>query len=350
MIPNKILGMAAITRGSAKRLAVLFLVIAAFLLWAYLTMIRMPGKSYSGLLMPLTGAQAALRDALRRDVEMLASEIGPRGVVRPIELAASADFIERSLQQAGYDVQRQCFDVHGVTCCNLVAQISGSSRADQIIVIGGHYDSVLVDGIFCPGANDNASGVAATLALASAFGGRQTTRTLRFVFFVNEEPPYFQQSEMGSWVYAKRCRERDENIVAMLSLETIGCYSDERGSQKYPFPLGLLYPSTGNFITFVGNVGSRKLVRESIGSFRRHAKFPSEGGAFPGSMPGVGWSDHWAFWQEGYPAIMVTDTAPYRYPHYHQASDTPDKLDYDRMARVVEGLEQVVVDLANPEQ
>ena len=350
MIPNKILGMAAITRGSAKRLAVLFLVIAAFLLWAYLTMIRMPGKSYSGPLMPLTGAQTALRDALRRDVEMLASEIGPRGVVRPIELAASADFIERSLQQAGYDVQRQCFDVHGVTCCNLVAQISGSSRADQIIVIGGHYDSVLVDGIFCPGANDNASGVAATLALASAFGGRQTARTLRFVFFVNEEPPYFQQSEMGSWVYAKRCQERDENIVAMLSLETIGCYSDERGSQKYPFPLGLLYPSTGNFITFVGNVGSRKLVRESIGSFRRHAKFPSEGGALPGSMPGVGWSDHWAFWQEGYPAIMVTDTAPYRYPHYHQASDTPDKLDYDRMARVVEGLEQVVVDLANPEQ
>ncbi|MCH8210637.1 MAG: M28 family peptidase, partial [Planctomycetes bacterium] len=115
-------------------------------------------------------------------------------------------------------------------------------------------------------------------------------------------------------------------------------------------PLGLLYPSTGNFITFVGNVGSRKLVRDSIGSFRRHAKFPSEGGALPGSMPGVGWSDHWAFWQEGYPAIMVTDTAPYRYPHYHQASDTPDKLDYDRMARVVEGLEQVVVDLANPEQ
>jgi len=313
-------------------------------------MIRMPGKSYSGLLMPLTGAQAALRDALRRDVEMLAGEIGPRGVVRPIELVASADFIERSLQQAGYDVQRQCFDVHGVTCCNLVAQISGSSRADQIIVIGGHYDSVLVDGIFCPGANDNASGVAATLALARAFGGRQTARTLRFVFFVNEEPPYFQQSEMGSWVYAKRCRERNENIVAMLSLETIGCYSDERGSQKYPCPRGLLYPSTGNFITFVGNVKSRKLVRDSIGSFRRHAKFPSEGGALPGSMPGVGWSDHWAFWQEGYPAIMVTDTAPYRYPHYHQASDTPDKLDYDRMARVVEGLEQVVVDLANPEQ
>ena len=335
-------------RRAVKRPAVLFVLLFAFLVWAYFTMIRMPGETYRGPLLPLTGTEAALRDALRRDVEMLAGEIGPRGVVRPTELAASADFIERSLQEAGYDVERQCYNVDGVTCCNLAVELSGTSRADEIIVIGGHYDSVLVDGILCPGANDNASGVAATLALARAFGGRQTARTLRFVFFVNEEPPYFQQVEMGSWVYAKRSRQRNENIVAMFSLETIGYYSDERDSQEYPFPLGLLYPSTGNFITFVGNVGSRKLVRESIGSFRRHAKFPSEGGALPGSMPGVGWSDHWAFWQEGYPALMVTDTAPFRYPHYHQASDTPDKLDYDRMARVVDGLERVVSDLANP--
>ena len=235
-----------------------------------------------------------------------------------------------------------------MTCCNLAAEISGTSRADEIIVIGGHYDSVLVESLPCPGANDNASGAAATLALARAFAELTPQRTVRFVLFVNEEPPFFQNPFMGSWIYAKRCRERDENIVAMFSLETIGYYSDERGSQKYPFPLGLLYPSTGNFIAFVGNVGSRKLVRESIGSFRRHAEFPSEGGALPGSMPGVGWSDHWAFWQEGYPALMVTDTAPFRYPHYHQASDTPDKLDYDRMSRVVDGLERVVSDLANP--
>lgn len=335
-------------RRAVKRVAVLFVLLCAFLVWVYFTMIRMPGETYRGPLLPLTGTQVALRDALRRDVEMLAGEIGPRGVVRPIQLAASADFIERSLQEAGYEVERQCYNVHGVTCCNLVAELLGTSRADEIVVIGGHYDSVLVDGILCPGANDNASGAAATLALARAFAELSPQRTVRFVLFVNEEPPFFQNPFMGSWVYAKRCRERGENIVAMLSLETIGYYSDERGSQEYPFPLGLLYPSTGNFISFVGNVGSRKLVRESIGSFRRHAKFPSEGGALPGSMPGVGWSDHWAFWQEGYPAIMVTDTAPFRYPHYHQASDTPDKLDYDRMARVVEGLEQVVLDLANP--
>ncbi|MCI0362486.1 MAG: M28 family peptidase, partial [Phycisphaerales bacterium] len=196
-------------------------------------------------------------------------------------------------------------------------------------------------------ANDNGSGVAATLALARAFAESKPDRTLRFVLFANEEPPYFQTENMGSLVYAKRCRERGENTVAMLSLETIGYYSDAPGSQTYPIkPIGWVYPTTGNFIGFVGNYNSRKLVRQAIKSFRAHAQFPSEGGALPGWIPGVGWSDHWAFWQAGYPAIMLTDTAPFRYPHYHSIHDTPDKLDYDRMARVVDGLRPVVADLA----
>jgi hypothetical protein len=147
---------------------------------------------------------------------------------------------------------------------------------------------------------------------------------------------------MGSVRYARRCRQRDEQIVAMLSLETIGYYSDAPGSQQYPFPFGLLYPSEGNFIGFVGNVSSGDLVRTAIGAFRQHARFPSEGAAVPASIQGVGWSDHWSFWQVGYPGIMVTDTAPFRYPHYHRREDTPDKVDYARMARVVAGLEHVV--------
>ncbi len=347
---RKICGLRLMTRRAAVRLAIFFAVATVPLSWAYMTMIRMPGASFRGPMPPLSEVQLALRDSLLSDVEMLAGEIGPRGVMEPEALAAAAAFIERSLADAGYEVARQCVEFGGTSSCNIEAERRGSSLADEIVVIGGHYDSVLVESQLCPGANDNASGTAATLALARAFAERSPQRTVRFVLFVNEEPPFFQKPFMGSWVYAKRCRERNENIVAMVSLETIGYYSDEPGSQKYPFPLGLLYPSTGNFITFVGNVGSRELVRQSIGSFRRHAKFPSEGGALPGSMPGVGWSDHWAFWQEGYPAIMVTDTAPYRYPHYHEPTDTPDKLDYDRMARVVDGLERVVIDLANPNQ
>jgi hypothetical protein len=131
----------------------------------------------------------------------------------------------------------------------------------------------------------------------------------------------------------------------MLSLETIGCYADGPDTQHYPFPFGFFYPRRGDFVAFVGNVRSRELVREVVASFRRHAAMPSEGAAPPGWVVGVGWSDHWAFWQQGYPGVMITDTALFRYPHYHLASDTPERLDYDRLARVVAGLGRVIADL-----
>jgi len=136
----------------------------------------------------------------------------------------------------------------------------------------------------------------------------------------------------------------------MLALETIGYYSGEPGSQRYPFPLSFVYPDTGNFIGFVGNLRSRSLVRRVTGSFRQHAQFPSEGLAAPGWLRGVGWSDHWSFWCAGFSATMVTDTALYRYPQYHTAVDRPDVIDYQRCARVVTGLLPVIVDLAQAEE
>lgn len=175
------------------------------------------------------------------------------------------------------------------------------------------------------------------------------SRSVRFVLFVNEEPPFFQTEQMGSLVYARRCRQRNERVTAMLSLETIGYYSDKKGSQQYPAPFNMFYPDTGNFIGFIGNIESKSLIKQATAGFRRHAKFPSQGGAIPDAVAGVGWSDHWAFWQAGYPALMVTDTAPFRYPYYHDPRDKPGRLDYERMARVVEGLENVVADLATPE-
>ncbi len=331
-----------VTRAALRRLAVLSILSAIALGCCWWTMIRMPGKSWRGALPPPTDAQLELAEELRGYVDTLAGQIGERSVFMPERLAASQRWIETTLAEAGYEPQRQTFDARDVTCANIWVELPGTQHADEIIVVGGHYDSV--DG--CPAANDNASGVAATLAIARAMRGDRPARTIRFVLFVNEEPPFFQTAEMGSWVYAKGCRERDENIVAMLSLETIGYYTDAQGSQQYPGPFGLIYPSRGNFIAFVGNFASRKLVRRTVGAFRRHARFPSEGGALPGAIIGVGWSDHWAFWQEGYPALMVTDTAPFRYPHYHGSTDTPEKLDYQRMARVVEGVREVVRDLA----
>ena len=307
--------------------------------WA--AMIRMPGCSAGGPLPPLSPREAALREELRRDVTRLAGEIGERNLLHEDALNAAADFVEGSLAAAGYPVRQQEYQVAGTYCRNLEAGRPGSDRVDEIVVIGAHYDSVAGS----PGANDNATGTAALLALARAFAAVQPSRTLRFVAFVNEEPPYFQTPAMGSVVYARRCRERGERLAAMLSLETIGYYADAPDSQQYPFPFNLFYPSTGNFIGFVGNLASGRLVRQVIASFRRHARVPSEGIATFAGIPGVGWSDQWAFWQEGYPAVMVTDTALFRDPAYHSPMDTPERLDYDRLARVVAGLERVVAEL-----
>ncbi len=306
---------------------------------AWWTMIHMPGTSHRGPLPEADADLLVLAADLRRDVVQLAEEIGERNVLRrPRELARAADFIEARLKAAGYEVKRQHYDVDGTDCCNLEAEIAGSTRPGEIVVVGAHYDSV----VGSPGANDNASGVAALLALARRSPGRRADRTLRYVAFVNEEPPYFQTDAMGSRVYARRCRERAEQITAMLSLETIGYYDDQPGSQKYPPPMDLLYPSTGDFIGFVGNTESGDLVRQIVDVFRRSEPFPSQGGAVPEAIPGVGFSDQWSFWQEGYSAAMVTDTALFRYPHYHEADDTPDKIDFDRLARVVRGLGRVV--------
>jgi len=336
--------MRLITRAALYRLAVLALILGGLGCWACWAMIRMPLRSYRGPLPPLSPAQSALRDALRQDVQKLAGEIGERNVFTPRKLRAAADWLETSLTSAGYKISRQSFQANGQSCVNLEVEIQGKTRGTEIVVIGAHYDSV----IGCPGANDNGSAVAGLLALARAWTGRSPARTVRFVAFVNEEPPFFETEQMGSLVYAKRCRERNERILAMLSLETMGYYSEAKGSQNYPFPVGLFYPSRGDFIGFVGNTGNAKLVRQCVAAFRRHAQFPSEGGALPARLPGIGWSDHWAFWQVGYPALMVTDTAPFRYPHYHTPQDTPDKLDYERLARVMDGLDKVVEELANP--
>jgi Zn-dependent M28 family amino/carboxypeptidase len=310
---------------------------------AWWTMIRMPGESFSGESPPAPETELKRADELRRDVEHLAVTIGERNLQSYPRLVQAAAFIEQEFRKAGYEVARQEYEVLGMKCHNIEVEIRGAERPDQIVIVGGHYDSVAGT----PGANDNASGAAATLALARHFAGSQPARTLRFVAFVNEEPPYFQRDSMGSLVYARRCKQRNENVVAVLALETMGYYTDEPNSQKYPPVVGALFPSEGNFIGVVGNVGSRQLVRDVVQAFRANTKFPCEGASLPGHVTGVGWSDHWSFWQEGYPGVMITDTALFRYPYYHQAKDTPDKIDFQKMARVVDGLEQVIDSLTD---
>lgn len=301
----------------------------------------MPDRSFRGALPPMTERQRELSTALRSHVERLA-ERGERTMNRPEALAGAASTIETALTQAGYTVERLPYDVDGHEVANYEASLAGGSLAGEVVVVGAHYDTAAG----APGADDNASGVAALLEIAKTLAKRSPRRSVRFVAFANEEPPHFWNSSMGSLVYARACQARGDRIVAMLSLETVGYFSDAHGSQKYPPLVSLLYPDQGNFIGFIGNVGSRPLVRESIGAFRRAASFPSEGAALPAFVAGVGWSDHWSFWQAGYPAVMVTDTAPFRNPHYHEPTDRPESLDYERFARVVDGLVAVVEELA----
>lgn len=318
---------------------------AALLLAALLggsLMMRMPGRSHSGPLPPLRPDEIELARRLERHVVTLAVEIGERNLRLPGRLDAAARYLGLALQGCGYAAQTQEFEAQGETVRNVEAELRGESPQAEIVLVGAHYDSVFGS----PGANDNATGAAAVLEIARLVAGRRLPRSLRFVLFANEEPPYYLSDAMGSRVYARRARERGEKIVAMLFLETIGYYSDAEESQLYPFPFGLFYPATGNFIGFVGNLPSKDLVRRSIASFRAHTAFPSEGLAAPGWITGIGWSDHSSFWEHGYPAIMVTDTALFRYPAYHSAQDTPDKVRFDRLARVVAGLGKVVAELA----
>jgi len=306
-------------------------------------MTGMPGSTWSGLLPPLTDKEQLIHDNLKRHVTALAGRIGERNVWHPEGLTAAAGYIRKTLEDTGYVVSVQSFPSRGLTVSNFEAVLPGHGAADEIIVVGAHYDSVADS----PGADDNASGVAALLELARLLAGSTLPRTVCFVAFANEEAPFFYGDEMGSNLYAARAQAQGERIEAMLSLETLGYYTHEPGTQKYPFPFSYFYPNTGNFVGFVGNLSSRPLVRQAVGAYRASTAFPSEGVAAPSGIEGIHWSDHWSFWQAGYPAIMVTDTAPFRYPHYHDATDTPQQLDYTGLARVTGGLAEVVEVLAS---
>jgi hypothetical protein len=324
-------------------LIVLLLLIGApvaTLLW----LTAVPGRSHEGPLPPLSGVEAQLAERLEEHVRAVASV--PHNVGYPEALERSALYIEKTLAGIGYEVRRQPFHAGGQEVRNIEAVIEPAAAGAQTLVVGAHYDSCCN----APGANDNGTGTAGVIELARLLAdlkGKSPLR-IRLVLFVNEEPPYFMTDLMGSLVYARRLKQSGEPVLGMFSLETLGYYDDAPGSQHYPWPLGLLYPNKGNFVAFVGLTSSRPLVRRAVKSFRTHARFPSVGGTAPGAIPGIAWSDHWSFEQVGIPALMITDTAPFRYPYYHTEQDSPDKVDYRKLARVVSGLERTIREWAKP--
>jgi hypothetical protein len=313
----------------------ILLAVGAFMTW-------MPGHSHQGPLPPLTPDEAQLESNLKGHVTMLAGTVGERNTQRYQELRRAEEYLRGRFTALGLPVHEQSYQADGRQVKNLWVEMPGARQPKEIVIIGAHYDSPPDS----PGADDNASGTAALLELARLLRDSKPGRTLRLVAFVNEEPPFFQTDLMGSRVYAAEAARRRDMITAMMSLESIGYFDETPGSQRYSFPLSLLFPDSGDYIGFVGNIGGRSLLRRTVDTFRRTCRFPSEGVVAPEFFVGIGWSDHWSFWQEGYPAVMVTDTAPFRNPHYHESSDLPDRLDYGRLARVTAGLGRVVRELA----
>lgn len=281
--------------------------------------------------------EGTVRAELAALVRTLAVTIGPRSYKDPANLSATADFISQRFESFGYEVTEQPFQVEELTIRNIIAERRGTERPDRVIVIGAHYDTV----VGSPGADDNASGMAVLLELARVHAETEFRKTVRFVAFTLEEPPFFRSRHMGSRIYARSLKERGEQVEGMLCLESVGYYSHDKGSQSFPwlvFWLRWRYPTTGNFITIVSNAESQPLQAQVRDALKAHMSLPVETYTGPWWIPGVDWSDHGSFWNEGYPAIMLTDTALFRNPHYHRPTDQPETLDYQAMSELVRGL------------
>ncbi len=296
--------------------------------------LTMPGKSYGETPPALTRSQLIRQDELKKIVQTLSVEIGTR--LGGDNLVKTREFLADELPQyQTYDTR--ITDKKNPPQQNLSLEVLGQSKPNEIIIIGAHYDTVAGS----PGADDNASGIAALLSLSKQFKQAKLARTVRFVAFAQEE-----LGLLGSQAYAERSKQLGEKIVAMVSFDMLGYYTDQPGSQAYPIPVGNLYPDRGNFLALISNLQSRVLLRNCIESFRKSATVPSEALALPDLVKDIGRSDHASFWKAGYPAILVTDTASFRNPHYHRDSDRIETIDFDRFTRSVDGIATMIEDLA----
>lgn len=285
-----------------------------------------------------------LQEYLKNVVIVLADRIGVRTYRDTERLDETARFIAGELSSFGYPVHSQPFLFNGNTYYNVVAELTGTSSPGQVLVVGAHYDTVRTT----PGADDNASGIAGVLGLAKLLAEKPLAKTVRFVAFALEEPPVYRSRNMGSYRYAEGLKAAREQVDGMICLEMIGYFCDRDGCQHYPLPfMSLRYPKRGNYISLVGNLESKAFTQSIAQGFNHGTDLPTITLNAPFFVLGIDFSDHWSFYQFGYRALMVTDTAFYRNAHYHSPTDLPQTLDYVRMAKVVEGLLKAVVERGN---
>lgn len=311
--------------------AALLALIAAYALYG----LWVPGRSAVGPLPPLSTGERDIAARLRSHIVAVASE--PHNVQHPAALERSAEYIETAFRDLGFQPRSQRFETAGIPVRNIWVTVEpAEAEGGRSLVVGAHYDSAGQS----PGASDNGSGTASVIELARLLKGHEARRTrIYLVAFVNEEAPYWGGPDHGAARFADLLLERGETIHGMLSLETLGWFSDVPGSQKYPAPFNLLYPDTANFVAFVGMPGSRAFLHEVLAAFRLVTAVPTIGGIAPSFIDGIAWSDHKAFADRGIPALMLTDTALFRYPHYHRATDTPDKVNIEMLARITRSIE-----------
>jgi Peptidase family M28 len=299
-----------------------------------------PRQPATGHLPDLNDADRTLAISLETHVRGVASV--PHNLDYPDALEASARYIEATLTGLGLVPVAQVYLVGLQSVRNIEVIFEPIRATGQTYIIGAHYDAPDDS----PGANDNGSGVAALLELARSLRGAALTHKVRLVFFVNEEQPYGKTPAMGSFRHAAMLKAAGEPIAGMFALETLGFFTQRPHSQKFPFPLGLILPHTGNFIAFVGMPRARALVHHAVATFRQTSPFPAIGGIAPAFLEGIDLSDHWAYDQFGVPACMITDTAPFRNPFYHSPNDTPDTVDYASLAHITQGLDRMIRTLA----
>lgn len=282
-------------------------------------------------------------ERVEKNIRMLADVIGERNIWQYANLTDAANYIRQVFAEYGYAVQDNVYQCQGKEVTNIIAERVGVNGND-IIIIGAHYDTPRN----CPGANGGASGIAALLELAYFFQKIPTTNTLRFVAFVNEEAPFTCTPAMGSYHYAKCLQAKNENVIAMFSLQGLGCFSNQAGTQKwgYLFPTWD-FPTVANFVAFVSNFKSHVLLKRLWHYFKYNSSFPCKTLRGPSWLKGINSSDQWAFWRHNYPAVMITDTSPLRYMYHHCPEDTSDKLNYKMMYDFITIFMGFIVNLAN---
>lgn len=330
-----------------KRGLVLFTILfVAFLFFSYWYMMECEGNWRGDPMEKKMKTELiGIKKSMQSDIEYL-QNLGPRNSENGTsykQLRQCEEWVKQRWESQGYVVKKHTFSIKRKEYSNLEIEIRGRKLPSEIIIISAQYDT-LPDS---PGANNNGSGMAILFQLSQLLRKHTPDRTLRLLNFVNEEDPFFGTEMMGSYQYAKRSHQLREDIKVMLSMDALGIYKDEPGSQRLPFPFSMFYPNRGNFLAFIGDFSSRKYMIETTRGFKKGSSFPIEAGVVPKWAKGAAWSDHSSFWKFGYPGIMVTDTGGFRSPSHTTKEDTMEKLNFEAMSRIVVGMYTSAVHLTS---